>query len=399
MPSQSCFRVLERHAVSVGIATTITVAAMSPWHTAVGDNSSDVAAGLRADTVVLQLVDVADSPQGLAASWRALQRDPDDAEAASRYADLALRHYALSGDARHLGYANGALAHWRDDPDPPLAVWLLRGRILQTQHRFTEAGTDLDRLLATHGHSVEGMLLAADAWRRAGDIDRARSRCAGIALAGFVEPAAHCAADILMSLGKAGQAFTALSPLHTGSSQAPVALRQWMLTVAADAAAAAGRDPQARALYQRALAIPDASIAIYASYADLLLADGRPQEAIAALGRAPNPDADALLLRRAIAAKQLGTEDFEVLRDRLLARFDEAEKLGTAALHLRELALFELWIEDDPGAALAYAENNWTLQKGWEDAALLIETARAAGRPEEADAVHDWRQGFQAGEL
>ncbi|HUG98135.1 MAG TPA: hypothetical protein VMQ83_03065 [Gammaproteobacteria bacterium] len=389
MPSPGFFRTRKRSAVTVGIAATIAVAAMPLF----GDESSDPA-GPQVDTVVLQLAESADSPQGLAARWRVLQRDPGDAEAAGRYAGLALRHYALSGDARYLGYAEGALAHWQDDANPPLPVWLLRGRILQTQHRFVEAGTDLDRLLATHRHSVEAMLLAADAWRRAGDIDRARSRCAGLALAGFAEPASHCAADILMSLGKAGEAHALLSPLHTGSSQAPQELKQWMLTVAADAAAAAGRDPRARALYERALAIPDASIAMYASYADLLLADGRPDEAIAALARAPDQDADALLLRRAFAAKQLGGTDFEVLCERLRAGFDEARQLGTAALHLREQALFELWIDDDPDAALAYAEQNWTLQKGWEDAALFIKVARAAGRPEAAGAVHDWRQRF-----
>ncbi|MDP9199004.1 MAG: hypothetical protein M3O07_07305 [Pseudomonadota bacterium] len=372
------------------------MAAVSLAHGA-GDDLSDLSAEPPADTVVLQRAESADSPQGLAARWRALQRDPGDADAASRYAGLALRQYAVSGDARHLGYAERALADWQDAADPPLSVWLLRGRILQTQHRFAEAGADLDRLLAKHRHSVEGMLMAADAWRRAGEIDRARSRCAGLALAGFAEPASHCAADILMSLGKAAEAYALLSPLHTGPSRAPKELKQWMLTVAADAAAAAGRNPQARAFYERALAIPDAGIAVHASYADLLLAEGRPHDAIAALGRARNQDADALLLRRAIAAKQLDGADFGALRDRLRAAFDEAEALGTATLHLRELALFALWIDDDPHAALAHARLNWTLQKGWEDAALFIDAARAAGRPEAAGAVHDWRRRFQAG--
>lgn len=394
MPLPSCFRTLKRSTVTAGIAATFAVAVM-PLSYGAGDDSSDPPAGPQADTVILKLGDSAEPSQGLAARWRALQRDPGDAGAASRYAGLALRHYALSGDARYLGYAEAAVAHWQDDADPPLAVWLLRARVLQTQHRFAEAGADLDRLLAQHRQSVEGMLLAADAWRRAGDIDRARSRCAGLALAGYTEPALHCTADILMSLGKAGEAYDLLSPLHEDTSQAPKALEQWMLTVAADAAAAAGKDPEARALYERSLAIPDASIAMYAAFADLLLAAGRPRDAIEVLARAPDQDADPLLLRRAIAARQLDGADFEALRERLRAGFDEAQKLGTAELHLREQALFALLIDDDPGAALAYAGKNWTLQKGAEDAALFIEAARAAGRPEAAGAVHDWRQRFQ----
>jgi hypothetical protein len=56
--------------------------------------------------------------------------------------------------------------------------------------------------------------------------------------------------------------------------------------------------------------------------------------------------------------------------------------------------LFELLVEDDPDAGLALAEENWTLQKGWDDAALLIQAARAADRPEAAHPVEDWRSKF-----
>jgi tetratricopeptide (TPR) repeat protein len=393
MPSATFLRIPERSVVIGSIAATLSVAAILLWGTADGDSPAGPRP-LRADTVVMELDNGSDPMLRLAATWRALQRQPGDADAATRYARLALTYYGTSGDARFLGYAEGALAPWREAMNLPRSVWLLRGRILQTQHRFADAGADLDRLLAAHGDSAEAMLLAADAWRRAGDIGRARSRCAGLAFAGWPDLARYCAADVLLSLGKTEEADQLLSSGVAVSADMPAEMGQWRLAVAADAAAAAGRVAEARSLFEQALASPGGGVALHVAYADLLLGEGRPQDAIDALSDLPDADADAVLLRRAIAAGRLGLDSFDQLRERLRARFADARAFDTARLHLREQALFELLVEDDPDAALALAEENWMLQKGWEDAALLIQAAAAADRPEAVRPVEDWRRTF-----
>jgi tetratricopeptide (TPR) repeat protein len=391
MPSATSLRIPERSVVIGGIAATLSMAAMLLWGAADRDSPA-VPQPLQADTLVMELDGGGDPILRLAAAWRALQLQPGHADAATRYAGLALTYYGTSGDARFLGYAEGALAPWREAMNPPRSVWLLRGRILQTQHRFADAGADLDRLLAVHGDSAEAMLLAADAWRRAGDIGRARSRCAGLAFAGWPDLARYCAADVLLSLGKTQEADQLLSSGEVVYADMPTETAQWRLAVAADAAAAAGRAAEARALFEQALAIPGAGIALHVAYADLLLGEGRSQDAVDALSDLP--DADAVLLRRAIAARRLRHDSFNQLRERLRVRFADAGAFDTARLHLREQALFELLVEDDPDAALALAEENWTLQKGWDDAALLIQAARAADRPEAAHPVEDWRSKF-----
>lgn len=397
MPTPGSFPTLKRRTSGACVAA-LMAASITVSHSLAGDPHASSAAPV-ADTVILQLPKGGERTGDLAALWRDLQRAPGSADAAVRYAGEALQRYAVTGDARYIGYAQGALAPWQQDADPPLQVWLLRGRILQTQHRFAEAGAYLDRLLARHRDSAEGMLLSADAWRRAGDIARAKARCAGLALAGFSSLALHCAGDILLSLGEAGKAYALLAPLHAEPGRGQPQLQQWMLTVAADAAAADRKVAEALALYERALAIPGATIAMHASYADLLLAEERPSDALAALARAQEPDADALLLRRAIAARELGRADAHALRKRLRTGFVEAEKLGTAALHWREQALFALLLANDPNAALTYAGKNWRQQKGPEDAALFIQAARASGRPEAANAVYEWRQSQQFGDV
>lgn len=344
------------------------------------------------ETVVLQIDSSEDPAMQLAAAWRELQLKPTEAKTSGRFAETALRHYALSGNPRFLGYAEGALTQWQDETQPPLEIWLLRGRLLQTQHRYAEAGHAMDDLLQVHGESAEGLLLATDAWRRAGNLGRARARCAQIALAGWLNLAVSCTADILLSLGQAEKAWQLVSSGSAAAGGEPSETDQWTYAVAADTAAAAGHTAEARAFFQRALAIPGAGIALHAAYADLLLSDGHPEEALEVLDGLP--DADAVLLRRVMAAKLLDAGNFEELRTRLRSRFAEAESLGTNSLHLREQALFSLHIEDEPHIALALAGENWKLQKGWEDAELFLRAARAAGRPEAASAVQDWRRQY-----
>lgn len=340
-------------------------------------------------SVVLRL-DRGHVPEGLAELRDRLARNPDDARTASLYATRALQHYTTTGDARFLGYAEGAIRPWKDDPAPPAPVWLVRGRILQTNHQFAAAAEDLDRMRQQHPDSVEATLLAADAWRRTGRIDKAGSRCAWLAMAGYSEFARYCVVDILLSLGNPQRAFAAA---RAGGGAG--AAGQWKLAVIADAAAAAGDFSVAEKSYQKALAMPGAGVALYVAYADLMLRDGRPREAIELLSGLP--DADAVLLRRAIAAKELGLSAFETYRTRLLQRFAEARATGADRLHLREQAIFALHVEDDPSSALRLAQRNWMLQKGPEDAAVLLEAADAAGASSAVQTVLAWRRQFQAG--
>lgn len=345
------------------------------------------------DTVVLQLDDDSGTFARLTALHKALQAAPGDVAAATRYAQLALQHYAGTGDARFLGYADGALGYWRGNASPPRSIWMLRGRILQTQHRFRAAAGELVRMLQVHDKSVEGMLLAADAWRRAGDIDAAKSLCGRLGLAGRPDLARFCAADIFLALGQAEKAFTVASAAPTpGRRDMADDTLQWTLAVKADAADAAGRSRIAESYYRQAIALADAGIALHVSYADLLLNDARPDEAMEALAGLPN--ADAVLLRRTIAAKRLGLPGTSRLRAELRQRFVDADAFRTDRLHLRERALFELYVEDNPDAALAYAADNWEIQKGWEDARILTQAAKVASRPESARAIDEWRRQF-----
>jgi hypothetical protein len=345
-----------------------------------------------ADAVVLSLGDAAGALAGLAQLRETVQQRPGDAAAASRYGTLALRQYALTGDARFLGYASGALGAWRHDREPPQPVWMLRARILQAEHRFRPAADELLRMLAVHDDSAEALLLTADALRRAGEVAAAKSICLRLGLTGRALLARYCAADVLLSLGQPARAFAAISAQPVPAQHQDDALRQWGLAVKADAAAAAGETQVAEALYLEALALPDAGIALHASYADLLLDDARPRDALQALGNLPA--ADAVLLRRAIAAKRLQRPEAARLGQELRRRFAQADQFGVDRLHLRERAMFALFFDNDAEAALELAVANWEVQKSFEDAELLVQAATAAGELDKVRAIDRWRRQF-----
>lgn len=347
------------------------------------------------DTVLVTLPFSTKSDESLQSLRRLLQTSPDDAVSAARFARTALRRYAEHGDPRLLGYADGALKRWRDVPTPPPDIWLLRGRLLQTQHEFSQAASDLERLLEVHPNTVEAMLLAADARRRAGDIDDARGLCLRLQFAGRADLARLCAADLLLTLGQAADAHAAAAAaLDTMDTAADDAQRTWALSLLADTARAAGRRDDARAAYEAALGLSQRPpLALSLAYIDFLI-DGEELEAAQAPLDAL-PPADAVLLRRAIVARKSPAGVFPDAADELENRFEASDIAGTAELHWRERAVYALHVRGDAGDALRYARRNWQAQKGWEDAELLIDAADRAGDAAAARIVGDWRAGRQ----
>lgn len=324
------------------------------------------------------------------ALWRELAENPRDASLAARFTEDALRRYARTGDARLLGYAATALDPWSGNASPPRDIWLLRARLAQTHHEFRAAADDLAAFLKVYPGTTEALLLASDAARRAGDLATARRHCVGLQLAGHPTFARLCAADILLTLGKEDRALRIASNVSAVELSAtwPQA-RAWAEAVHGDAALASGDHAAARAAYQRALqASDDAPLSLRISYIDLLLAQGDYEVADSLLRM--QPDHDALLLRRAIAARRLGHPELGALQQELAQRFETATA-GDPNAQLRERALYELHVALRPQRALELAERNWRLQKGWEDAALLQSAANAAGDDAALRRLRAWR--------
>jgi hypothetical protein len=322
-----------------------------------------------------------------------LRQHPAELQLATRLARDAIDRARRDGDPRELGQAQAALAPWWMQPHPPAPVRLLRAIVRQSQHDFGPALQDLDALLQPGTQPVPlalqaqaeltraSVLQVQGRWREA---DAGCERLLGAHYAALGRavrlPAQVCRAELMSLQGQAAPAAAALAAL----ARQPDADTGWLSLVRAELAERRG-DASADALYRQAVAassLPD--VYTLAAYADWLLAQRRERDVATLL--AGREEADALLLRLAIAWKRSADLRAPQAIATLAARFDAARLRGDRS-HRREQARYELDLVGDAQAALSSAQSNWVVQKEPADALLLARAALAAKQPQAAQPV------------
>ncbi|WP_372798421.1 hypothetical protein [Litorivivens sp.] len=330
----------------------------------------------------------------------AARRNPGVGESRAEHsvttALLALKLYQSTGNARFLGAAKSAIAAWEAVDQPPPAVWLLRGRIAQTEHRFAEAARDLARFNRVHSGVTEALLLEADAWRRTGEIAAAKTACMRIALNGRMDLAQYCSAEILLSVGQPEAALALIQPILLNAKSLPQAEQQWASAIHADLLYATSSIEGAAEVWATIAADGNAPLTYQLAYADVLLSLSRFEDVVSLLG--DNTQTSAALLRVTLAATRLERDDAGSMRLTLQRRLEVSALTSTAQLHLREQALYALWLDDDACKALQFALRNWELQKGWEDAALVQRIANSLNDSAIIQQISRWQDtAYRAG--
>jgi hypothetical protein len=155
-------------------------------------------------------------------------------------------------------------------------------------------------------------------------------------------------------------------------------MRRFAVSVLADIAAGLGRRDAADRLLADAATMGRPDVPLLVATADHLLDTDRPAEVLPLLDG--KGDADAIVLRRAIAARRIGDRRLGEWTRILSERFAAAKTAGNT-LHLREEARFRFEVEDDAATALMLAIENWRVQKETADARLLLEAAAVVGDP------------------
>ena len=318
----------------------------------------------------------------LRAAWRAA---PQDLGAAVRLAERYFDQVAAEGDPRYVGYAQAVLQPWWATPNPPVAVRVLRAKLLQFGHRFDEALADLDGALREQPDAGE-----AWAWRTAilmvqAKYGPARSSCAGLAPLASALVGAACQAQVDAVTGQSAAAVASLrAALKAGGDAAE---RLWALTRLAETEERRGDHAATDAAFREALALGLADVYLQAAYADFLLDRGRAAEVLVLLKDAAR--ADVLLLRLALAAKAAGDPRAPRLAEELAARFEAARRRGDTS-HRKEESRFVLALQGDVPRALSLAQQNWAEQKEPADARILLEAALAARDAKAAQPVLEW---------
>jgi predicted Zn-dependent protease len=194
-----------------------------------------------------------------------------------------------------------------------------------------------------------------------------------------------CQQGVKGSSGDLPAAYAAIQQID--SQGMPPEERAWRDSELGEMAVRLGRDVEAEHWFQNGLRASPGDFYIQAAYADLLLRNGRAQEALVLLkGR---ESLEPLLLRIAIAQKILRDPALEQSSARLEAAFAAEAQRGDG-VHRREEARFLLDVRDDPRAALAAALKNWKVQREAEDVLVLLRAARAAGSPEAAQPAFEF---------
>ena len=314
-----------------------------------------------------------------------LTQTPGDATLALAVANRYLDQAHELGDPRFAGMAMSAIAPWRDDATMPDDVLLMRANLQQYLHEFDAAAASLQRLLARPG------LPRPQAWLTLATVRRVQGRyadsdtaCRQVASAGSELHANACLAENLALRGEVDRARATFTALLADARQ-PNATRAWLGTSLAELEQRAGRAAAAEAAFQAALKLePDPYTTL--AYADLLIDEKRPAQALTVLkGQARS---DAVLLRLAIAGTQAkapsATVDVAEMRERIaLAN----ERPDAKVFHGREQAMFALAVDGDAASALELARANVVHQREPLDLFVLAQAARASGQPAAIDAA------------
>jgi len=303
---------------------------------------------------------------------------------ARRYIELGQTY----SDPRAYGYAQAALGEWWTANPAPPQVLVMRARILQFRHEFDAALAQLEPALKSDQFDADAWLLFANIQQVRGNVHAARAAC--LKLIPIADPliGATCAASTAALNGRSRQGERLLAKALIEPTGASASERAWAWTTLAETRARIGAAAPAEAAFKQALTLAPGDIYTRAVYADLLLDQGRARDVRALLGE-DAAQADATLLRLAIAAQRDADADADVLSETLSQRFVEARARGDRT-HQREQARFALDVQRDPARALDLARSNFAVQREPADARILLECAIAAGDAQAAQPALDW---------
>ena len=338
---------------------------------------------------VLEQVPPRSDPQAQAvrALEAKLRAAPNDATVA---ADAARSFLALSiqqGDPRWTGRAQSALAPWWESGTPPEPIRVLRAAVRQHNHDFPAALKDLEQAVKDAPQDPQAWLTRASVLQVTGNYPAARISCGPLVKLARPLVSAACLASVASLTGGLKQGEALLQHILAEDDSREPETKVWALTLLGEMAARRGDAEGADRRFKSAFAVGPPDAYLLASYADFLLDAGRAAEVVPLLRE--KTQADALLLRLALAEKKTGGAALAAHVETLRQRFEDSKIRGDT-VHRREEAMFLLHLLGDSAAALQLARANWEVQREPLDARILLEAAAAAKRPGDARPAADF---------
>jgi hypothetical protein len=302
---------------------------------------------------------------------------PRNSGLAIQLARSYLDYGRATGDARYLGRAQAVIAPLLAQRNPPVDALLLQATLLQSRHQFVESRQLLQAVLRRDPDNSEAWLTLSAVALVQGDMREARRDCMHLLTQADALVAAGCIAARDTVTGHAREALAVLDALAPQALGAPASERAWLHGLMADAARYRGDVARADREYRIALTLAPGDNFLIADYADFLLDEDRPREALV-LTR-DYPQSDTSFLRQVLAEQALGLPQGGADAATMASRFADLERRGDRRLYAREAARFALTVQHAPGLALQLARDDWSFQRAPEDVRVLLEAALAAG--------------------
>jgi predicted Zn-dependent protease len=327
-----------------------------------------------------EVIDVLPAVSGNRAEERRMRKllaqQPRDPQLALTLAKRYLAQAHESGDPRFAGMAFSAIDPWADDATAPDDVLMMRATLQQYMHEFDTSAATLQKLLARNPSRPQAWLTLATVRRVQGRYSDSDVACRDVARAGAALYSSACLAENAALRGDVAHARAIFDSLIAASANQPE-MQAWLTTSLAELEQRAGNAGAAEAAFKTALRLdPDPYTVL--DYADLLIEQKRPAEALAVLK--DQVRTDPVLLRLAIAGKQAGAPsaaaDIAEMRDRIaLAN----ERPDAKIFHGREQAMFALAVDGNAQLALELARGNAAKQREPLDLFVLALAAHASG--------------------
>ena len=316
-----------------------------------------------------------------------LQHSPNQLEPALELAWHYVKLGRNEADPRYYGYAQAAVQPWWVRQNPPVEVLLLRATLYQNRHDFSAALSDLSQVLQHQPQNIQARLTQAVIQTVQGHYSDALRNCRYLARSTNRLLSRACFSHVHSLTGGAERNYPHLLLLYQTSTDVDPELHLWVLTLLADMAERLGYDEAAEQHYQQALKLEKRNQALLRAYSDFLLQHNRAQEVTTLLEQETR--SDDLLLRLALAEKQLGSSQLQQHINSLQARF-KANQLRGSSVHLGSESRFALALLNHPPRALTLAQQNWLIQKEPVDAYLLVTAALEAKHPQTLQMVKNW---------
>jgi hypothetical protein len=380
-----------------GAPATLSIAAMRSLHALTGALATGLflacaAAAIAAAPITPtrddEVIEVLPASAGNRGEDRQLRKQlaarPNDPKLATSVARRYLEQARESGDPRFAGLALAALRAWPDANAAPDDILLLRATLEQYLHEFDAAVAHLRLLLARPGseRQSQAWLTLATVLRVQGRYADSDAACREVGRAGAEVYMTACLAENAALRGETAAARRSFEAMLAGRAL-PASTRGWLTTSLAELEERDGRVAAADSAYRSVLTLgPDTYAAI--AYADFLIAQRRPAEALTVLKNQARTD--TVVLRLAIAgtlarAASAG-RDVAEMRERIALANERPE---ASVFHGREQAMFALVVERDAERALVLARGDVARQREPLDLLVFAEAARASGRREAID--------------